>query len=339
MNKKCSGCGVLLQTENKKAKGYISKDKIVDSNYCERCFQIIHYNKKTVTELENINEYIKGQVNKNAEYVYFLLDFLSISQEAINMYQDIRVPKTLVISKLDIIPKSIKESVITDWLRKTYDIKDNIIFQSTKKNINTKSIIKNLEERNVNKCYILGYTNAGKSTLINKLCSVEREEHHDITTSSIPNTTIDFIEIQLNNKLTIIDSPGFTLNNTFYFENEFDLIKRVNPKKYLKPITYQLKNIASILIEDKIRLNSSINNSLTFYISNDINIERVFESNTKLSDKNEIIIEIPENSDLVIKSLGFINIKKSCKLKINSDYKEIYEVRPSIFCNTRKWGD
>lgn len=336
MNKKCSGCGAVLQTKNNKEKGYISKDKISDSNYCERCFQIIHYNKKTVTELKNINEYIKEQVNKKAEYVYFLLDFLNISQEVINTYQDIKVPKTLIISKLDIIPKSIKESTIISWLRKTYNIKDNIIFQSSKKNINTKSIIRNLEEQNINKCYILGYTNAGKSTLINKLCSIEKEDHNDITTSSIPNTTIDFIEIQLSNKLTIIDSPGFTLNNTIYSEDEFELIKKVNPKNFLKPVTYQLKNIASIIIEDKIRLNSSINNSLTFYISNDINLERVFENNNKLLNKKEVIIEVPANSDLVIKSLGFINIKKSCILKINSDFKELYEVRPSMFCNTRK---
>ena len=62
------------------------------------------------------------------------------------------------------------------------------------------------------------------------------------------------------------------------------------PRTFLKPSTYQVKPISSILIEDKIRLQSSINNSLTFYISNAINIERVFENNTNLTDKETITI-------------------------------------------------
>ena len=103
------------------------------------------------------------------------------------------------------------------------------------------------------------------------------------------------------------------------------------PRNTLKPVTYQVKPISSILIEDKIRITSSINNSLTFYISNDINIERVFDNNTNLINKKEITIKVPANSDLVIKSLGFINIKKECTIKIHSDNKELFEVRKSMF--------
>jgi hypothetical protein len=103
------------------------------------------------------------------------------------------------------------------------------------------------------------------------------------------------------------------------------------PRTFLKPSTYQVKPISSILIEDKIRLQSSINNSLTFYISNNINVERVFDNNTNLIDKPTITLDIPDNSDLVIKSLGFINIKKACKLTIYTDNKELFEIRKSMF--------
>jgi ribosome biogenesis GTPase A len=174
----------------------------------------------------------------------------------------------------------------------------------------------------------VGYTNAGKSTLINVLTNATTE--NKITTSSIPNTTIDFIKIKLEN-ITIIDSPGFTNQNTLYNPEEFDLIKRIMPRTFLKPSTYQVKPISSILIEDKIRLQSSINNSLTFYISNTINVERVFDNNTSLVDKPIITLDIPDNSDLVIKSLGFINIKKSCKLTIHTDNKDLFEIRKSMF--------
>ncbi len=331
MTKKCIGCGTTLQTDKQNATGYIPKEKYDDSSYCERCFKIMHYNEKIITKLENINDYIIEEVNKKAEYVYFLLDFLSISEETINTFKSIKVPKTLIISKLDIIPKSIKNNNIINWLQNEYKINEDIFFQSTKKNLNTSRITNYLEEHSIKEVYILGYTNTGKSTLINKLSTINNITNQTITTSLTPNTTVDFIKIKLNDNLTIIDSPGFTLNNTIYNENEFDLIKKVNPKTFLKPITYQVKEISSILIEDKIRISSSIKNSLTFYMSNDLSIERVFDNNKSLLEEPLTILDINDNSDLIIKGLGFINIKKSCTLKINIEDKNLLEVRKSMF--------
>lgn len=330
MNKKCIGCGSFLQYQNEQEKGYIPQNKYEDSSYCERCFKIIHYNEKIITDLANINEYIKNEVNSKAKYVYFLIDLLNINNETIDTFKSINSPKTLIISKLDIIPKSIKDNKIINLLKETYGIKEQILFQSTKKNINTRSLINNLEEKNINEVYILGYTNAGKSTLINKLTSLNNINNREITTSLLPNTTIDFININLNENLTIIDSPGFTLEETLYEEDNFDLIKRINPKNFLKPTTYQVKSISKIIIEDRISISSSINNSLTFYMSNDIKIERVF--NNKLLNKLQTTtLEIPDNTDLVIKSLGFINIKKACTLTINTEHKSLIEIRKSIF--------
>lgn len=330
MKKVCRGCGAELQFTDPSKSGYIPQNKYEESYYCERCFRVIHYNEKRIAELDNINDEIITKVNKEANYVYFMLDFLNISEETLNTFKMIKVPKTLVISKVDIIPHSIKENNITKWLNEVYQITDNIIFQSSKKNINTKAIITNLESNNLQECYILGFTNAGKSTFINKICNIYAIKNHELTTSSMPNTTIGFITIPIN-KINIIDSPGFTFQNTIYTNEEFDLIKRISPKTFLKPITYQVKEISSIIIEDKIRINSSVKNSLTFYMSNDLNLERVFNDNSSLTSQYKIILEIPANSDLVIKSLGFINIKKQTTLTIYSNNPNLFEVRESLF--------
>ena len=331
MSKKCFGCGAILQTNDTKKNGYIPKEKINDANYCERCFKITHYNEKLIVPLKGINDYIITEVNNNKIHSFFLIDFLNINNETINTYKTIKTPKTLVISKLDIIPKSIKKSLITEWIKSEYNIDENIIFISTKKNINTKSIYKILEEQNLKESYILGYTNAGKSTLINKLSIDNNLTNNVITTSLIPNTTLDFIYIKLNDKLTIIDSPGFTLDKNLYNDNEIDLINRLNPKNFLKPRTYQTKENTSLIIENKIKIKPNNINSFTFYVSNNINIEKVFEKNTFLQKKPFNTIEIPENSDLVIKGIGFINIKKACKLEIHTDYIDLIEIRNSMF--------
>ena len=73
-----------------------------------------------------------------------MIDLLNINTETINTFKKINCNKTLIISKLDIIPKSIKESLIIEWLKEEYNIENNIIFLSTKKNINTKQLIKML---------------------------------------------------------------------------------------------------------------------------------------------------------------------------------------------------
>lgn len=330
MSRKCIGCGSILQNKNKKEIGYVPiiKEK---AKYCERCFKITHYNEKLILPLENINDYIINEVNKNSEYIFFMIDFLNINSETIKTFKDLKSPKTLIISKLDIIPKSIKEELITTWIKDIYGIKEDIKFLSTKKNINTRSIIKILEENKLKSAHILGYTNAGKSTLINKICEQNNIQGKSITTSILPNTTVDFINIPITEEITIIDSPGFTSKHNLYELNEYDLMKNILPKNKINPITEQTKENTSLIIEDKIRINANSKNSLTFYMSNGINIEKVFENNSKLTEAETIKFKINEDTDIVIKGLGFINIKKSCELTINTKYKELIEIRKSMF--------
>lgn len=331
MSKKCIGCGSIIQHEDKNKIGYAPIPKSGEAKYCERCFKITHYNEKLILPLENINEYIIDVVNKNSKYVFFMIDLLNINEETINTFKNINVPKTLIISKLDIIPKSIKETLIEEWLKDTYNINNDIKFLSTKKNINTRLIVKTLEELNINSAHILGFTNAGKSTLINKICEQNNIEGKTITTSILPNTTVDFINIPITENITIIDSPGFTSKYTLYDNTEYDLMKNILPKNVINPITEQTKENTSLIIENKIRINANSKNSFTFYMSNAIKIDKVFEKNTDLTNEELIKYNIKDNTDIVIKGLGFINIKKACNLTINTKYKELIEIRESMF--------
>lgn len=331
MSKKCIGCGSIIQHEDKNKIGYAPIPKSGEAKYCERCFKITHYNEKLILPLENINEYIIDEVNKNSKYVFFMIDLLNINEETINTFKNINVPKTLIISKLDIIPKSIKETLIEEWIKDTYKINNDIKFLSTKKNINTRLIVKTLEELNINSAHILGFTNAGKSTLINKICEQNNIEGKTITTSILPNTTVDFINIPITENITIIDSPGFTSKYTLYDNTEYDLMKNILPKNIINPITEQTKENTSLIIENKIRINANSKNSFTFYMSNAIKIDKVFEKNTDLTNEELINYNIKDNTDIVIKGLGFINIKKACNLTINTKYKELIEIRESMF--------
>ena len=326
MTKKCLGCGATLQSSDNTKMGYIKEDIILKANYCERCFKITHYNENLIMPLDNINDTLIKEVNKKAKYVFFLVDFLNLSQEIIDTYEMIKCPKTLIISKLDIIPKSIKTRNIKEAIKRIYNVREDIIFISSKNKTNMRLIYKILDDFKCKEAYLLGYTNAGKSTLINNLCIDNNLANNIITTSLIPNTTLDFIKIKLNEELTIIDSPGFMLNNNLYELNDFNLIKKVVPKVFLKPRTYQLKENCGIVIENKYFIYTDKGNSFTCYFSNQVEIGKVFKKELDFTS-----ITCHENSDLIIKSLGFINIKQECEIKICNLDLNLIEIRDSIF--------
>ena len=313
MIKNCPGCGANLQYTDEKKVGYSPKK---DAKLCERCFKLKNYNQKKVIDLKYDNSNIIEFLNSSADNILFVTDFLNLSKHVVDIYKKISVTnKTFIINKVDYIPNSINKEKYINWIKQTYSINDNIVLVSADKNYNIR-VINNLLIEN-KKNYICGFTNSGKSTIINKLCELNNK-NTSILTSLMPNTTLDVIKIKLDEKKYINDTPGFI--------NNFDFDENLYPKKFLKPVTMQLKENDTILINNKICISSDKENSITFYMSNDINIKKIYNNEIKLD--NNVIVN--DNSELVINGYGFINIKKSCNLRINLDSNEI-ELRTSMF--------
>ena len=65
------------------------------------------------------------------------------------------------------MPNNISVSNYINKFKSTYYIKEEVYPLSSVKKVNTSKILKIMDELNLKKAYILGCTNAGKSTLIN----------------------------------------------------------------------------------------------------------------------------------------------------------------------------
>lgn len=323
MTKKCVGCGAHLQSNNKDELGYIREDKIDTALLCERCFKITNYGDFKEVTL-NENEYIEiyKNINKTDDLVLYLVDIFNINSsiKLINKYIDNNI--ILVITKYDIIPKSVKENKIISKI-KEYNFNKNIIdfiVISAKTNYNIDKLFNMINKyKNSNNVYIAGNTNAGKSTLINKILSNYSDNNIKLTTSILPNTTININEIKVNDKLTIIDTPGFIEKDNISNFISAKELKKVMSNREIRPITYQIDEGKTLYIDPYMRIEyvKGEKNSFTFYISNDIIINRI-NTITNNRGKNLICheINVNEGEDVIVNGLCFIKITKNAKIKL-----------------------
>ena len=323
MNKKCLGCGVTLQNTNEEAPGYT---KSLDMDYCMRCFRLIHYREFLKLPVSYDETKILNCIEKKKGFVFYFVDFLNICKETLDHYHRIKAPKMLVISKSDIIPKSIYLKKVKDWLQQEFGVKEQILFINQTSKQSKKKILEIMENREEKRFYFLGITNAGKSTFLNGLLDMLEEENRHIAVSEMPDTTLDFIEIKLSIG-TIYDSQGFSYH---YLDTEDALIRVANNKIEIKPVTYQMKENESLILENLIRINSNKKNSITFFGSANLKLQKVYENNIRLKNSYKIVLDVPNNSQLVLKGIGFFYIKQACELTIYGLEKYALEVIPSF---------
>ncbi len=312
MIKTCPGCGSELQYKDPKKIGYSPKK---DAKLCERCFKLKNYNQREVIDLKYSNEDIIDLISNKDGAIFFITDFLNISNKVIETFKKINHHnKYLVINKIDYIPKSISLEKYSEYIKNTYKIKNDIILISAIKKISLNNL--NNRIREFKNSYICGYTNSGKSTIINEICKLNGK-NGNILSSLMPNTTLDLIKIRLDENIHIFDTPGFI--------NEFKFIEDSFPKNYIKPVTIQTKENDIIKLGDDVLIKCDMNkNSFTFYVADLVKVSKVYNVNKNICNK----LEIDDNSDLVIYGYGFINIKNKCNVFINTDN---YEIRKSMF--------
>ena len=165
---KCIGCGVKLQTINNDTLGYTTN---LDNKLCERCFRIRNYNDYKFVIKDN-NDYINilKDINKTNDLVVLVVDLFNISKylNDISKYIDNNI--LLVLTKRDILPKSCYDEKFKEYFKNyNLNILDTVVVSSNK-NYNLDTLYEKINNyKTSNNVYVVGFTNSGKSTLINKI--------------------------------------------------------------------------------------------------------------------------------------------------------------------------
>ena len=322
---KCLGCGAILQNKNPDTEGYVSD---LSKELCERCFKIRNYNEYKY--IDKNNEYyleIIRKIDKTKDLVLLVTDFLNI-----DLIKEIKIknPIILVLSKRDLIPRNLDENKLLNNIKTNLNIVSKEIVCS-KNNYNLDSLFDKINKFKTSKnVYVVGYTNAGKSTLINTFIKNYSDNKKEITTSILPSTTLDLINIKINDNLNIIDTPGLLDKGSIILNQNKDILKRIIPKKEIKPSVIQVKLDQTIIVNNLFRLDINKNSNLVFYMSNDLKIERIYKETSKLSNLKQHHLNIKKNSDLVIKGLGFIKFTTDSLTTLYLDEKVKFIIRKSI---------
>lgn len=319
---KCIGCGSILQDTIENKDGYVLD---INNKLCQRCFRIRYYNEYKNTIRDN-NDYLKilDSIN-NDDLVVYVTSLLDIRLDYIDSFKNVIV----VLTKRDILPKSVKDEKLIKYIKSRY-IPLEVIVVSSVKNYNIDYLFDILRQYKKKNIYVVGTTNGGKSTLINKLIKNYSDNDVVITSSMYPSTTLDKIEINILG-LNIIDTPGLINKGSIVNYIDNNLLKKITIKKEIKPKTYQLNGKGSVLIEDLIRLDyDTEGTSMTIYVNNLVNIRFLGKDNNKLLDGKCNKFSLDNNKDIVISDLCFIKFTKGVNLNIYSNYDVLIYERDNL---------
>ncbi|MDD3241528.1 MAG: 50S ribosome-binding GTPase [Bacilli bacterium] len=331
MNKKCNGCGVSLQEDNITLEGYTTS---IDNDLCQRCFRIKNYGEYQTVAKSN-DEYIPilRSINDTKDLVIQVVDLLNIDKDLSEIRNYINNKILLVLNKRDVLPKSVKDEKIIEYFKNLGLNYEDIVVISTLKNYNIDLLLRTIKKYQTSKrVYIVGHTNVGKSSLINKLLKNYSNNPTELTISPLPSTTLDKIEIELSETLTLIDTPGLVdrKNITNYIDEK--TLKKINPKKEIKPKTFQIKPNQSIIIDDIMRIDylEGERNSFTIYMANPLKIKKISLQNDRLKTLSKTNYDVKFREDIVVNGLGWIKIVEKGKLDIYIDKNAETYIRKSI---------
>lgn len=344
----CIGCGAEIQTERPNELGYTPQaafDKGMETGemYCQRCFRLRHYNDIQDVHLTD-DDFLRllNELGREDALIVNVVDIFDFNGSLIpGLHRFIGDnPVLLVGNKKDILPKSLKKGKLIQWMKERAHEQGlrplEVLLTSAKKPHEMDELLATIEKyREGRDVYVVGVTNVGKSTLINQIIKNTAGVKDLITTSQFPGTTLDKIEIPLDDGHFLIDTPGIIHRHQMaHYLGKKDL-KLIAPQKEIKPKVYQLNPEQTLFLGGLARFDfiQGKRSSFIAYASNDLMIHRTKLANAdqfyekhvggllqpprpdETADFPELVrfeFSVKEKTDIVFAGLGWITVQEPC---------------------------
>ncbi len=291
----CAGCGIQIQSEEKTKPGFAPKSALErDVLICQRCFRIKHYNEVAPVEMSD-DDFLRilngiGDTDSLVVMVVDLFDFQGSWLRGLPRFVGGN-PILLVGNKVDLLPRNINLNRVRNWIQheaKERGLKpEEVILVSAAKGTGIDELLTRIGKRRHGKdVYIVGVTNVGKSTLINRILHDYGAADMEITTSPFPGTTLDKIEIPLEDGRSIYDTPGIINRDQIGHMVTPEDLRALTPTARINPKGYQLNAGQSLFIGGLARIDfvHGEHQPFVLYVANQLYIHR-----TKLENADEVL--------------------------------------------------
>ncbi|MGG1400470.1 ribosome biogenesis GTPase YqeH [Bacillus salipaludis] len=295
----CLGCGVKVQTDDRSGLGYAPKAALdKEILICQRCFRLKHYNEVQDVSLTD-DDFLKilNGLGSTDALIVMLVDIFDFNGSWLpGLHRFVGNNKVLLVgNKVDLLPKSVKHHKLINWMKqesRELGLRpEEILLVSAAKGQYIKEAAAVIDEmRNGKDVYVVGCTNVGKSTFINRIIKEVTGEEDVITTSHFPGTTLDIIQIPLDDGNSLTDTPGIINHHQMaHFVDKSDL-KVITPKKEIKPKVFQLNEGQTLFFGGLARFDyvSGGRKSFVCYVSNELNIHRTKTENAEDLYQNHV---------------------------------------------------
>lgn len=346
----CIGCGSLIQTKEKEGIGYtpqsaLEKGLETGKVYCQRCFRLRHYNEISDVNISDDDfRTLLHSVGESDALVVNVIDIFDFNGSIIpGLPRFVSGNDVLLVgNKKDILPKSVKEGKVTQWLtERAHEVglrPVDVMLTSAQNKYAIKELIDKIEQyRKGRDVYVVGVTNVGKSTLINAMIQEITGDKDVITTSRFPGTTLDKIEIPLDDGSYIYDTPGIIHRHQMAHYLSAKYLKFASPRKEIKPKTYQLNPEQTLFLAGLGRFDfiAGEKQGFTAFFDNELPLHRTKlagasdfytkhvgslllpPTGSELADFPELVrheFTITEKTDIVFSGLGWIRINGVAKV-------------------------
>ncbi|WP_342537261.1 ribosome biogenesis GTPase YqeH [Sporosarcina sp. FSL K6-3508] len=293
---KCIGCGIAIQTTDKTAEGFAPPSSLEKEDViCQRCFKLRNYNELQPVSLSGDDFLaILNGIGEKDGLIVKVVDIFDFNGSWINgLHRFVGKKDILLIgNKSDILPKSINSKRVTNWMKAEaakLGLKPiDVLLVSAVKGTGMSEALDAIETYRKGKdVYVVGCTNVGKSTFINRIIKDATGVQDVITTSYFPGTTLDVVEIPLDDGKSLMDTPGIINDHQIAHDLDAKDLKLITPKKELKPKVYQLNAEQTLFIGGLARFDfiAGDRSSFNIYVANGLPLHR-----TKLENADELYL-------------------------------------------------
>ena len=303
----CKGCGIQLQYNHPKLPGYTPKK---GSDYCQRCFRLMHYDDLTISMKTGIDpDSVLQRIDAMDCLVLWVVDLFDFEASMIPGLSRKLSGKDIIMvaTKRDILPETLSPEKIARFvfgrLKELGISIRHLIITSSFETLGMEEVKEAVDMYGHNRpVVVMGRANAGKSTLLNKLM-----QKSELTSSRYPGTTLEFNPLDIDG-VQYIDTPGIEISGSMLMDIREEDLKTIVPYKTIKPLVYQVRGDQSFTIGGlaSVDVIGCDHASAVFYVCDRLSIHRGKVENADEFWKKhygKLLVPTPLHDDFVTSSI------------------------------------